>query len=71
VATERINDLRAFKGFIDKKLSNGGTNRTVDEALMNWEIENQKVVILTSQGLADGSGDCNQTDFILRSLPGQ
>jgi hypothetical protein len=41
VATERINDLRAFKGFIDEKLSNGGTNLTVDEALMNWEIENQ------------------------------
>jgi hypothetical protein len=41
VATERINDLRAVKGFIDEKLSNGRTNLTVDEALMNWEIENQ------------------------------
>ena len=41
MATERINDLQALKGFIEVKLSNGGTNLTVDEALMNWEIENQ------------------------------
>ena len=41
MATERINDLRAFKGFIEEKLANGGTNLTLDEALMNWEIENQ------------------------------
>jgi len=41
MSTERINDLRAFKGFIEEKLSNGGTDLTLDEALMNWEIENQ------------------------------
>jgi hypothetical protein len=41
MATERINDLRAFKGFIEENLTNGGTNLTLDEALMNWEIENQ------------------------------
>jgi hypothetical protein len=41
VATERINDLEAFNGFIEEKLSNGETRLTLDEALMNWEIENQ------------------------------
>jgi hypothetical protein len=41
MSTERINDLRAFKGFIEEKLSDGGTVLTLDEALLNWEIENQ------------------------------
>ncbi len=41
MATERSNDLLAFKGFIEEKLSNGATNLTLDEALVNWEIENQ------------------------------
>ncbi len=41
MATDRVNDLQAFKGFIEEKLSTVGTNFTLDEALMNWEIENQ------------------------------
>jgi hypothetical protein len=41
MATDRFNDLRAFKGFIEEKLSNGGSELTLDEALVNWEIENQ------------------------------
>lgn len=41
MATERGNDLLAFKGFIEEKLSNGGTNLTLDEAVVSWEIENQ------------------------------
>ena len=41
MATERVNDLLALKGFIEDKLAHGGTNLTLDEALMNWEIENQ------------------------------
>jgi hypothetical protein len=41
MAIERINDLEAFKGFIEEKLANGETCLTLDEALMNWEIENQ------------------------------
>jgi hypothetical protein len=41
MATERINDLLAFKGFIEKKLANGGTNLTLDESLIHWELENQ------------------------------
>ncbi len=41
MATERVNDLRAFKGFIEEKLSNGGIDLTPEEALVHWEIENQ------------------------------
>ena len=41
MATERINDLFAFKRFIEEKLTNGGTSLTLEEALINWEIENQ------------------------------
>ncbi len=40
MSIERSNDLRAFKGFIDEKLSNGGADLTLDEALAHWEYEN-------------------------------
>jgi hypothetical protein len=40
MATDRSNDLIAFKGFIDEKLSEGGVE-TLDEALGLWEYENQ------------------------------
>ncbi len=40
MAIERSNDLRAFKGFIDEQLANGGADLTVDEALARWEYEN-------------------------------
>jgi hypothetical protein len=59
MATERINDLQAVKGFIEENLSNGGANLTVDEAIMNWEIENQTEEVreetfqAIQQGLAD------------------
>lgn len=41
MAAERINDLRAFQGFIEEKLAGVGTRFTLDEALLHWEIENQ------------------------------
>ncbi len=41
MATERANDLVAFKKFIDEQLSNGGTDLTLNEALLRWEHENQ------------------------------
>lgn len=40
MATERSNDLRAFKGFIDEQLANSGADLTLDEALARWEYEN-------------------------------
>ncbi|MDG3007823.1 hypothetical protein [Paludisphaera mucosa] len=41
MATERFNDLKAFKGFIDEKLSSESDELTLAEALTHWEIENQ------------------------------
>jgi hypothetical protein len=41
MATDRINDPRAFRDFLDVKLSNGGQSLTLDDALGLWEHENQ------------------------------
>lgn len=41
MATERSNDLVAFKRFIDEQLSNGGAELKLDEALARWEYETQ------------------------------
>jgi len=40
MATDRANDLQAFKSFIDKQLEQGGTLPTLDEALARWKYEN-------------------------------
>jgi hypothetical protein len=40
MATERANSLKAFRDFADEKLSNGGAEMTLDEALSLWEYEN-------------------------------
>jgi len=40
MATERSNDLRAFRDFADSRLSNEGSALTLDEALGLWDIEN-------------------------------
>jgi hypothetical protein len=36
----QANDLRAFRRFVDEKLSNGGATLTLDEALDLWDYEN-------------------------------
>ena len=41
MATERVNDPYAFKSFFEEKLADGGTELTLDEVLINWELENQ------------------------------
>jgi len=41
MATDRSNDVRAFRSFLDERLANGGANLTLDEALGLWEYENQ------------------------------
>ena len=59
MATERANDLNAFKGFIDEELSNGGADMTLDEALARREYEDQTdeeraaTVEAIREGLAD------------------
>jgi predicted transcriptional regulator len=42
MATDRSNDLRAFRGFIDERLAGGEVELTLDEALARWEYENAK-----------------------------
>jgi hypothetical protein len=59
MATERSNDLRAFKSFIDDQLANGGADLTLDEALARWEYENspeeerEETIRAIQLGLAD------------------
>lgn len=38
---DRLNDLRAFRDFADRKLARGEGDLTLDEALDLWESENQ------------------------------
>ena len=58
MATERINDPRAFQGFLDEKLSEGGVE-TLDQALGLWEFENQSVEEreATRQAIREGLAD--------------
>ena len=57
--TVRANDLKAFRDFADAKLSNGGANITLEEALDLWEYENQTeeeregTVLAIREGLDD------------------
>ena len=59
MATERVNDLRAFKTFVDEKLSDSEASLTLDDALSYWEYENQTeeereaTLRAVRQGLAD------------------
>jgi hypothetical protein len=41
MAIDRLNDPRAFRDFLDARLTNGGATLTLDEALGLWEHENQ------------------------------
>jgi hypothetical protein len=58
MATDRANDLNAFKSFIDEQLS-GESVPTVDEVLARWEFENesdeerQESLEAIQRGLAD------------------
>ena len=56
---ERINDVRAFRSFLDEKLSDGAPSFTLDETLGLWEYENasdeqrEETLVAIRQGLAD------------------
>jgi hypothetical protein len=41
MAVERIDDLRAFQGFIEERFADAGASLTLNEALLHWELENQ------------------------------
>lgn len=57
--TDRINDLKAFKGFIEQRLVENGDEPTLGEALAQWEVANQSDEALAEtldairEGLAD------------------
>jgi hypothetical protein len=59
MATERANDPRAFRDFLDTKLSSGVNDLTLDEYLNLWEYENtpeeekEETLRAIRQGLAD------------------
>ena len=40
MATDRINDSRAFRDFLDAKLCEGGAAPTLEQAIGLWEHEN-------------------------------
>jgi predicted transcriptional regulator len=40
MATDRANDLQAFRLFIDEGLADSGAGLTLDEALARWDYEN-------------------------------
>ncbi len=66
MATERINDVRAFRSFLNEKLSNEGASLTLDEALGLWEYENasdeqrEETLEAIQQGFADIEGWASQ-----------
>jgi hypothetical protein len=59
MATERINDPRAFRDFLDAKLTNGGAALSLDEYLDLWHHENsseqdrEETLQAIRRGLAD------------------
>ncbi len=40
MATDRANDLQAFRYYIDETLADDGVDLTLEEALARWEEEN-------------------------------
>jgi predicted transcriptional regulator len=59
MATERIDDLRAFRDFVDSQLGNGGSSLTPEECLDLWIIQNssdeerEESLAAIRQGLED------------------
>ena len=75
IGGERVNDLRAFQGFIAEQLANGGAELTLEEALGLWEYENQTgqereaTLQAIRQGLADlDAGRTRPAADVLRDL---
>ena len=40
MTADRVNDLSAFRSFIDEQLADNGPRPTLEEALARWEYEN-------------------------------
>ena len=62
MATERANDLQAFKSFIDEQLATGNADLRLDEALARWKHENEAAqgmpsLISTTRALQANAGE--------------
>ena len=75
MATERANDLRAFKQYIDERLTNGGSEMSLDDALNSWEFEIQAAkeredtLEAMREGLADvAAGRTRPAEDVIRAL---
>ncbi len=75
MATEFINDPRAFRDFLDAKLSNGGATLTLDEVFglceqeHTCEDEREATTLAIGRGLADlNAGRTKPADDVLRAL---
>jgi predicted transcriptional regulator len=75
MATDRANDLRAFKQYIDEQLRDGGSDMSLDDALLNWEVENQTeqeredTLEAIREGLADvAAGRTRPAEDVIRDL---
>jgi predicted transcriptional regulator len=59
MGTERVDDIHAFRDFLDEQLANGGVYLTPAQALDLWEIQNasedeeHEVIEAIKRGFAD------------------
>jgi hypothetical protein len=65
MATEHFNDARAFRDFLDTKLSNGADALSLDEALVLWEYETlpNKEHAASVQAVKEALDDMRAGDF--------
>lgn len=75
MATDRTNDLRAFRDFADEQLAHDGADLTLDEALARWAYENssdeerEETVRAIQRGLDDmHAGRTRPAEEALREL---
>ena len=62
MATERANNLQAFKSFIDQQLALGNVDLGLDEALARWKSENEG---------SKGEPEAISTTTTLQANPGE
>jgi hypothetical protein len=53
MATDGSNDVRAFRDFLDEKLSRGAPDFTLDEVLALWEIQTQQLATEREENVPD------------------
>lgn len=66
MAIDRSNDPRAFRDFLDEKLSKGGTSLTLEEALVHWETETQAEEVRESSPAVEDLVDLDFEAFCAR-----